>query len=158
MPETQSAPRRWPGPSACAIPGSRWEPPKAPAPLFPKRRKIQRDRQIILSVPAIVDNDSLFKQFATVCRQPICKRCAIHSQSRRQLPGFGQRMRRSAETPLRPHSRFVAAAYSTRIKRAIADRPLSHWDGWQPAFLFPGLTLFLTTKSSVLRSRQDGAH
>ena len=26
----------------------------------------------------------------------------IHSQSRRQLPSFGQRMRRSAETPLRP--------------------------------------------------------
>ena len=42
------------------------------------------------------------KQFATVCRQPICKRWAIHSQSRRQLPGFGQRMRRSAETSLRP--------------------------------------------------------
>ena len=122
------------------------------------------------------------------------KRCAIHSQSRRQLPGFGQRMRRSAETPLRPqgveivprlsgsspenrirfspssvlvlarsckllsqrpqlriatglhpvnrlgHSRFVSPAYSTRIKRAIADLPLSHWADWQPAFLFPGLT------------------
>ena len=38
----------------------------------------------------------------SVCRQPICQRWAIHSPSRRHLPGFGQRMRRSAETPLRP--------------------------------------------------------
>jgi hypothetical protein len=33
-----------------------------------------------VSVPAIVENGYHFKQFATVCRQPICKRRAIQSK------------------------------------------------------------------------------
>jgi len=33
-----------------------------------------------VSVPAIVENDYPFKQLASVCRQPICKRRAIQSK------------------------------------------------------------------------------
>jgi hypothetical protein len=58
--------------------------------------------------PSYCRKDYLFKPFATVCQRQLWMRWAIHSQSHRQLSGSGQRMRRSAETPLRPQGVGIA--------------------------------------------------